>query len=408
MTEAGAGTAAAAEAAAQSARGDMDAAIATLRQCIAASRRVVAEPAVKHWLGRRWRHLFVREAVKDPVALEAASRPGDRRPEIQRIAERYLHQNAEAAWRDEQPEARIEPARETAFLICPGLVNGLLPKRDFQDELYVLEQRFGMRTLRADSHPIRGCEANVADIMLALNLGKGRDAPGRLIPETAARPPASAVVLGYSKGAPDFLTTLVRHPEIRHSVRCFFSWAGAIGGSEVADDLARKFKATRFERQAADLGFRLKGFAHTRMSRSPDARRRRVGEADTVAAVRDLTTAVRQKFLADHAGTLDALDLPIFTIRGVTRLREVPFSQRGGYRLLSRIEPQNDMQVVASRSQLAIPMATELAALHGHHWDIAHPSFRDRRWLNNTYHPFPRAAALTAMVLLAAELGLAG
>jgi hypothetical protein len=51
-------------------------------------------------------------------------------------------------------------------------------------------------------------------------------------------------------------------------------------------------------------------------------------------------------------------------------------------------------------------MATELGVLNGHHWDLAYPAFRKRRWLNNTYHPFPKTAAITAMVQLSAELGL--
>jgi len=73
----------------------------------------------------------------------------------------------------------------------------------------------------------------------------------------------------------------------------------------------------------------------------------------------------------------------------------------------ARGRAENDMQVGGSCSTLPFPMATELAAFHAHHWDLAHPAFRQRRWFNNTYHPFPRTAALTAMVQLAAELSLA-
>lgn len=378
-------------------------AIAAVREGVQANRRVLAEPAVKDWCARRWRYLFVREAAEDQVAIEEATVRGDRRPLRQRIAERYLVAGAAEAWADEQPDPVESTVKGTTLLICPGLLNGHLPEREFRDDLPRIEWRFRMPVLRSASHPARGCEANVTDIMRALNEGKGTDAAAR--PIQKAKPPKDVIVVAYSKGAPDMLTTLVKHPELKSRVRCMFTWAGAIGGSQVADDLAAKFKATRFERQAADLSLKLRSFAHTFMSDEAEARHR-VDEYDAVGAVRDLTTDVRQGFLRDYAGLLDSLDIPMFTLRGTTTLREVPISQRGGCKLLSTFEPQHDMQVAGSCSQLPFPMATELAVLRGHHWDLAYPAFRKRKWLNNTYHPFPKTAAVTAMVQLAAELGL--
>jgi hypothetical protein len=384
--------------------GDLSTLMSAVRARAAADKRVFADPAVKAWCVRRWRYLFLSEAVKDETALDFASRIFDKRPARQRIAEQYLQEGANT-WRDEQPESDVNGIASTTLLICPGLVNGLLPERDFRDDLLRLEQRFGMRTLRSDSHPIRGCEANVADIMRALDEGKGRDATAKLFPDAAARIPGEVLVLGYSKGAPDFLTTLVKRPEVKSRVKAFFTWAGAIGGSQIADDLALKLEAMGLGRNVAKLRPKLKGFVHSFMSASADARLR-LDEIDALGAVRDLTTAVRQVFLVEHSLTLDQLAIPMFTFRGVTRLGDVPLSQRGGFKLLDKIEPQSDMQVAGSRSKLPIPMATELAVFRAHHWDMAHPAFRKRRWFNNTYHPFPRTAALTAMVQLAAELGL--
>ena len=96
----------------------------------------------------------------------------------------------------------------------------------------------------------------------------------------------------------------------------------------------------------------------------------------------------------------------MFYFRGATSLSEVPRSQRAGFRALSRIDRLNDMQVTSASASLPMPMATDLGALRGHHWDLAYPSFQKRRWLNNTYHPFPKEAALASIVILAAELGL--
>ncbi len=382
--------------------------IATMRQRVAADRRAFTDPELKAWCARRWRFLFLNEAVKDPVALDHATRRfWDRRSARQRIAEFYLLGTgpAESAWRDEQPEPSVARIEKTTFVVCPGLLNGLLPVRDFQHELPLIQQRFAMRVLRADAHPARGCEANVADLLRALNEGQGLDASGWEIPHAAAKPPGDVFLLGYSKGAADLLTLLVGHPSVRPRVRCVFTWAGAIGGSEIADKSAGDFKRSRLQQGALTIASDAKIFLPAGLKLGKHAISR-VHEFDTASAVRDLTTGVRRAFLAEHRSVLDALDMPMFYFRGATRLSEVPWSQRAGFRALSRIDPRNDMQVTSVSACLPMPMATDLGVLRGHHWDLAYPSFSKRRWLNNTYHPFPKEAALAAIVMLAAELGL--
>ncbi len=382
--------------------------IAKVRRQVAADRRAFTDPDVKAWCARRWRFLFLNEAVKDPVALDYATRRfWDRRPPRQRIAEHYLvgAGQAEATWRDEQPEPTISRIERTTLVACPGLLNGLLPVRDFQDQLPRIERRFSMRVLRADAHPVRSCEANMADLLRALNEGKGLDAGGREIPDLVATPPSDVFLIGYSKGAPDLLTLLVRHPAIRSRVRCVFTWAGAIGGSELADRAAGDFKHSSLQQGALAVASVAKGLMPAGLKLGKHVIRR-VHEFDTAGAVRDLTTGVRGTFLAENKAQLDALDLPMFYFRGATQLSEVPWSQRGGFRALSRIDRFNDMQVTSANASLPMPMATDLGVLRGHHWDFAYPSFRKRRWLNNTYHPFPKEAALAAIVTLAAELGL--
>ena len=386
-------------------RGDVMGLVAIIRACAKTNRRIFAEPEVKAWCARRWRHLFLREAVEDPVALEFASRRLDRRSPRQRIAECFLAEGAHAAWQDEQPDPVERRLTATTLVVCPGFLNGYLPAREFLNDLPQIEWRYGIRMLRSASHPVRGCEANVADILSAIEQGKGTDAHAAPIASADERPPGDVMALGYSKGAPDLLTALALHPHLKQRVKCVVTWAGAIGGSPVADDLAAKFRATGFENDTTAIGVWLKKFAYGRMSVETFSRRR-IEEFDAVSAVRDLTTSVRQAFLVAHASAIDNLDIPIFTFRGVTHLNKVPLSQRGGFRKLAKFESQNDMQVAASGSQLLIPMATELAVLRGHHWDIAHPPFRRRRWLNNCHHPFPKTAAIAAIVQLAAELGL--
>jgi hypothetical protein len=311
----------------------------------------------------------------------------------------------EATWRDEQPEPTVSRIEKTTLVVCPGLLNGLLPVRDFQAQLPDVEKRFSMRVLRADAHPARGCEANVADLLRALNEGKGLDANGREIPDLSATPPGDVFMIAYSKGAADLLTLLVMHPAVRSRVRCIFTWAGAIGGSEIADKSAGNFKRSRLQQEALTVASDAKNFLPAGLKLGKHAIRR-VHEFDTAAAVRDLTTKVRADFLAENKARLDALDLPMFYFSGATRLSEVPWSQRSGFRALSRLDPINDMQLISANAALPIAMATNLGVLRGHHWDLAYPSFRKRRWFNNTYHAFPKAAALVAIITLAAELGL--
>lgn len=387
-------------------REDFPRLISLLRTAAAANRRIFSEPLVKSWCGRRWRYFFLREAVEDPVARDAATTWFDKRPIRQRIAERFLAHDIETTLADDLPEPDLAPIRKMTLLVCPGLLNGLLPQREFLSHLPRVEDRYnGLRIIRSESHPARSCAANVSDILRAINEGDGSDAKAQRIPIRAAEPAADLLAIAYSKGAPDLLTTLIANPGLKNRFRCIFTWAGAIGGSEVADDVAKKFERTGLDHNAAHLSLLLKGFA--RKALGPEsADLRRVDEFDSVGAVRDLTTKVRQAFLATNASSLDALDIPMFTFRGVTSPREIPLSQRYGFSLLANVDPENDMQVGGYASKLNIPMATELAVLHGHHWDLAYPPFRKRRWLNKTYHPFPKTAALTAMVQLSAELGL--
>ena len=146
----------------------------------------LSDPFVKSWLGRRWRNIFISEAAADTAAVAAASRSGwifgsDPRPREQRVAERFLKGSGPAEWTDTMPRAKLPSCRApadpdggggeggalstTMLLFCPGLINGLLPVRAFSPAMANVEAATGMRVLRAPLHPLRGCEANVADVL---------------------------------------------------------------------------------------------------------------------------------------------------------------------------------------------------------------------------------------------------
>ena len=124
------------------------------------------------------------------------------------------------------PEAQMGKIKNTTLVFCPGFINGLIPVRAFEQELPAIEKKYGWPIIRADAHPVRGCEANNADLLDAIEKGKGFEAD----PENVRKgpPPGDIFLMGYSKGAPDILSLLVNHPEIRDRVRCIFTWAGAM------------------------------------------------------------------------------------------------------------------------------------------------------------------------------------
>jgi hypothetical protein len=393
-----------------------------LRERVRDYRRTLADPWVKKWCGRRWRNLFVGAAAADSEAVKAASEsiglPGtdlrlgtgrDTRPERQRVAERFLKHVAEDEWADELPPARAGERLDATLLFCPGLINSMLPVRAFQRAFPELVAERGSRVLVADAHPLRGCEANVGDLLAAIERGEGLDHDCAPIAAEAAEPPGDVFCVCYSKGAPDALTMLARHPETAERVKALFLWGGAVGGSFLADSIYDAIKD--IDLPLGPLGGPLKTLLQTI---SPaiqlEAATERLDDYDIKAAVRDLTTAERARFLAEHAEEIDALDVPIFNVTAATSALEVPYFQAQGYLDIRRMggDPDNDMQLTQAQARMTTPMATDLAVLHAHHWDISYDPFprRSRLGAANLDHRFPRKAALQACVELTAELGL--
>jgi hypothetical protein len=395
---------------------DYDALIEGLRERVQSDRRAVTNRWVKGWCGRRWRNLFLTEAAKDQRAVRVASRrfgiagtgrPGaqiDRRPVRQRLAERFLSQNQDD-WRLELPDTATPRRPRTTLVFCPGLVSTLVPAEAFGRPLPAIQERYGLKVVRATSHPVRGCEANVPDLLDAIDRGRGLDAAGA--PIRRPRRPREVVLLGYSKGTPDALTLLATRPEVAPRVRALVCWAGAVGGSYMADGLEETMRDLD-----RDLGPAAEPLLALVRVLLPVARLDRVAdrfdEWDLRGAVRDLTTTERARFLRRHRKALDELDLPIFNVATVAGRLEVPYFQLQGAVDIGRRAGDNDMQLSVKQSCMTTPMATTLAVLHAHHWDVTYDPFprRVRLTTPNLDHPFPREAALTATVLLLSELGL--
>ena len=64
--------------------------------------------------------------------------------------------------------------------------------------------------------------------------------------------PGDVVLIGYSKGSPDILPCWQRG-QISPRIRAVVGWAGAVGGSYLADDIYQKLKSLPMYNQIADL-----------------------------------------------------------------------------------------------------------------------------------------------------------
>jgi hypothetical protein len=403
-------------------RGDYLELIAGLRDLIAADRRTFVDPWVKEWCARRWRNLFISAVIEDPKAVRVASQrlgiPGtdisvrtrlDRRRARQRIAERFLKRMPKGEWELDLPRPQIGEALEAMLVFCPGLIGSMLPLRGFQRALPAVAAKHGWRMLCAEAHPMRSCEANVVDLAGAIERGEGLDHDCIPIAPEKAEPPGDVFLLGYSKGAPDALTLLVRRPELAPRIKAMYCWGGAVGGSHLADGVYELIRDLNVP--AGTLGGAIRAvlrglFPVIRL----DAAAERLDEFDVKAAIRDLTTAERKRFLDEHAEAIEALDMPIFSITGATSALEVPYFQVQGYLDIRRHsgDADNDMQVTQEQARWPGPMGVHLATLHAHHWDMSYDAFPRATRLGsaNLDHPFPREAALTAIFQLTAELGL--
>ncbi len=386
--------------------------------------RALAREEAKAWAATRWRQLFVSGAAADPAAVSAASErlgiPGtdisirtgrDNRPARQRVAERFLRHPSTADW-DEEADDPAGPKGAPTLIFCPGLINTMLPVRGFAHAFPVLSAA-GWNVIAADAHPMRSCEANIEDLVAAVERGEGYGPDYARIDADRAEPPGDVILLGYSKGTADALAMLVARPDLAPRVKGLYCWGGAVGGSYLADDIYEAIADVDVPLGA--LGDPLKAalravFPLIKLDGISD----RLDEYDVKGAIRDLTTPVRAAFLAEHADAIDALDVPIFNITAATSALEVPYFQVQGY-LQIRNHPDggdsdNDMQLTQAQARMTTPMATDLAVLRAHHWDISYDAFPIHMRLGsaNLEHRFPREAALRAICQFASELAAAG
>lgn len=190
-------------------------------------------------------------------------------------------------------------------------------------------------------------------------------APGAVLPGERA------VLLGYSKGAPDILTALVKYPELAERVSAVVSAAGAVFGSPLADDASQT---------QANLLSRIPGSGCE------------LADEGAVHALRTDTRAtwLRNNPLPDAVRYYSLITFP--------RPENISLVLQPSYRTLSEVDPRNDSQVVVADQVL--PGSTVLAFLDADHWAVAVPVDRSLHILASAlidHNDFPREVLLEAV-----------
>lgn len=183
----------------------------------------------------------------------------------------------------------------------------------------------------------------------------------------------SIVLIGYSKGAPDILEALATYPDLAKRVDSVIAYAGAVGGSHLAEDASQN--------QLALL---------TRVPRSE------CGEGDG-GALESLRPAVRQNWLAEHSlpGNVD-----YYSVVSFPEPARISSGLRYAFNKLGRMaDVRNDSQLVFSDQ--VIPGSTLLAFANADHWAMAVPVARQHPFASATFanrNNYPREAMLEALV----------
>lgn len=378
----------------------------------------MGDPVIAGWMARRYRSIFIDEAVADPTALAHAQRhfPADlvdHRSDRQKVAERMFRHPDPVDWQVTLPPAQVGALGGTTLVFAPGLITGYMPSLAFQSVFPRILERFGVPILSSDSHPVRSSTANVADLEAAIERGIGNapDPEGTLITaDDDPQPPAGDLLLmGYSKGAPDISEFLVARPDLAPRVRAVVSWAGANGGSPLANDMYAKVKDLS-DPEIADNLLEHVGALTRRFVPFGAVKRldRRLDEYDVKGALYSLTTEYREQFNAQNAATLDAYGIPTLYFTGATTAREVAYFNLSGELELDQYDPLNDMQLTQREATPPVRGKAHGAMFHANHWDLSYDTWP---WYETggsleLREPFARYPAMAAIVLLLAEVGL--
>lgn len=224
----------------------------------------------------------------------------------------------------------------------------------------------------ADALRAAGFDARILSI-------DGRGSPlhnADLIERQIADPdPRPWIVFGYSKGLPDILEMLVKHPGARKDIAAVVSYAGAVGGSRLADD-------------AGGLSMTL--LEHVPM---PGC------EAGDGSDLQSLRRDVRHTWWQAHHLELR---VPFYTLAAAARSDRVSSPLRDTYAALSRTDGLNDGQLAVADAM--VPGSALLGYVNADHWAMAIPLSRQLPVLKALFiDDLPRADLVLAAVQVIAR-----
>ena len=259
------------------------------------------------------------------------------------------------------PVALGPAQRRLTALLVPGIgwecFEGWL---GYENEFAEHLRRFGYGSRVLDVDGLSGTENNARQI---------RD---QIMAHAGEIPPQSLVLLGYSKGAPDVLTTVAAYPEILPYLAAVVSVAGAVGGSPLANDATQ---------DQAELLLHIPNADCTK------------GDGK---AVESLRPAVRQDWL-QRTRLPDSV--PYYSLVTYPLPDQVSSILKGSQRKLAEVDPRNDSQVIYYDQ--VIPGSTLLGYLNADHWAASvpiaehHPFIGEHFADRNTY---PRQAMAEALM----------
>lgn len=180
------------------------------------------------------------------------------------------------------------------------------------------------------------------------------------------------LLVGYSKGTPDSLISLVKYPEIRRNVVGFVSIAGAVNGTLLAD-----FGYDVYQLTLGQLPF----------SACP-----KVDQGEVVS----LTRTERLKWNAENELPDDIDYYSIVALPDVSRVSAVLFPS---YEILSQIGARNDSQV--AHFDAVLPKGHLLGYVNADHWAITLPFESQAPLLTEilvTKNHFPRMALIFSII----------
>ncbi len=189
-------------------------------------------------------------------------------------------------------------------------------------------------------------------------------------------PDEKVLLVGYSKGAPDIFETLVRYPEVRDRVTAVLTVAGAIGGSQVADEASGLMRTA----------FRNLPLIH--------------GTRGDAGALESLKRPARKLWLSRHE--LPA-SIRYFSLGTFAARENVSAVLRGTYDDIAEIDPRNDGALLFYDQ--VTPVGTLLGFANADHWAVALPIHEDLPSASMlvTRNEFPRELLIEAAVRFVEE-----